>query len=69
MTEKEQITALEFNHWLRQTVIDARKRGLSDTEIFLEVLNLARALTIEEIFTRNRVLAEEARRSRGCSNL
>lgn len=59
MTE---LTPSEFNRWLRNCVRDARKRGLSEPAIFLEVLNLVRALSVDAVFAKNRELAEMAKR-------
>ena len=56
-----ELTAYEFNRWLRDCVDNARKRGLPEREIFLEVLNLARRLTVDMMFEENRATAREKR--------
>lgn len=56
-----ELTAYEFNRWLRDCVDNARKRGLPEREIFFEVLNLARRLTVDMMFEENRAMAREKR--------
>jgi hypothetical protein len=48
------LTALDFDHWLRNCVSDAYKRGPPMRSIIICVLALANRLLIQELLDRNR---------------